>query len=77
MTTEPGGDPVPATKRRIQWTRALRLEWLGQLAASGFWIVSVLVYGISTTGDWLQLLAACSWMAANVAALVGDEPPTS
>jgi len=53
------------------------VEWLGQTVASGCWIGSVWVYGISSTGDWLQLLAACSWMVANLAALVGDEPRES
>lgn len=50
--------------------RALRLEWLGQTVASLCWIASVFVYGISSTGDWLQLAAATSWLAANVAALL-------
>ena len=48
------------------------MEWLGQMAASVFWIVSGLVYGISSAGDWLQLGAASAWFVANVAALVSD-----
>ncbi|MEM8960234.1 MAG: hypothetical protein AAGD38_02035 [Acidobacteriota bacterium] len=54
-------------------SRVLRIEWLGQTAASLFWIVSVLTYGISSTGDWLQLAAASSWMVANIAAAVKGE----
>ena len=51
-------------------TKMLSLEWIGQMAASLFWISSVLVYGISSNGDWLQLFAALSWFVANVAAVV-------
>ena len=36
-------------------------------------IVSVFVYGISSTGDWLQLGAASCWMVANLATLAGAE----
>ncbi len=50
--------------------RALRVEWLGQTLASLFWIVSVFTYGISAIGDWLQLLAASSWLVANIAAIM-------
>ena len=53
--------------------RALRVEWLGQTAASLFWITSVFVYGISSTGDWLQLAAASAWLVANIATLVSAE----
>ena len=59
------------TTRKIQFSEMLRVEWLGQMAASLFWIVSVLSYGISSTGDWLQMLAASSWFVANLAAVVG------
>lgn len=54
--------------------RMLRVEWLGQTVASGCWICSVLVYGLSGTGDWLQLFAASAWLVANVAALGNVEP---
>lgn len=47
----------------------ISIEWLGQTLASIFWIISVFEYGISETGDWLQLAAACSWLVANLAAL--------
>mmetsp|Transcript_8549 Transcript_8549/g.20014 ORF Transcript_8549/g.20014 Transcript_8549/m.20014 type:complete len:99 (-) Transcript_8549:90-386(-) len=43
------------------------LEWSGQTAASLFWTISVFVYGISSTGDILQLCAALSWFVANMA----------
>ena len=50
--------------------RALRIEWLGQTVASVSWIASVFAYGApSQAGDWLQLVAASAWLAANVAAL--------
>ena len=53
--------------------KVLSLRWLGQTAASLFWLGSVLAYGLSATGDWLQLFAASSWLLANVAALVSVE----
>ena len=55
--------------------RALRIEWLGQTMSSLFWIVSVFTYGITATGDWLQLLAASAWFIANIAALVSPSKP--
>ena len=48
--------------------RVLRIEWLGQTVASVCWIGSVLAYGISSSGDWLQLCAASSWLLANIVA---------
>ena len=56
-----------AGQRRL--ARALRIEWLGQTAASVCWISSVLFYGLNSTGDWLQLCAASSWLAANIAVI--------
>ena len=42
-------------------------------AASACWIVSVFVYSDGAlpgnAGDWLQLAAASSWMAANISSL--------
>jgi len=55
-----------AIAKRLE--RLPRAEWLGQTIASLCWIASVLAYGITSTGDWLQLLAASSWLMANVAA---------
>ena len=54
-------------------SRVLRVEWLGQMAASLCWIVSVLSYGIKAGGDWLQLAAACSWLLANVASVASEK----
>ena len=48
----------------------MSIEWLGQTVASGSWIVSVFVYGLSGTGDYLQLVAASSWMLSNIAAVL-------
>ena len=45
-------------------------EWLGQTIASLCWIISMFSYGISTTGDWLQLLAASSWMLSNISSIL-------
>ena len=54
--------------------KMLSVEWLGQAIASACWIVSVFVYSDGalpgSTGDWLQLAAASSWMAANVASVL-------
>ena len=68
--------PMESTRPRIapgavrgRLARAMRIEWLGQTAASIFWICSVFTYGISSGGDWLQLFAASSWLTANIAAL--------
>ncbi len=61
---------VPVRSRLI---RAPRIEWLGQTAASLFWIGSVLTYGISSNGDWLQLLAASAWLVANIATIATAE----
>ena len=51
-------------------SKMMSLEWLGQTVASGAWIVSVFVYGLASTGDYLQLVAASSWMLSTVAALI-------
>ncbi|MEO1236275.1 MAG: hypothetical protein AAFX76_05750 [Planctomycetota bacterium] len=55
-------NPAPAWLSRV-----LRIEWLGQTAASLCWIASVFAYGITSTGDTLQLCAASSWLIANLA----------
>ncbi|MEM7448858.1 MAG: hypothetical protein AAF355_11505 [Myxococcota bacterium] len=46
---------------------------LGQTIASMCWIASVLMYGIDSGGDWLQLIAASAWLVANIAAVVSPE----
>ena len=43
-------------------SKMMSFEWIGQTLASLCWIISVFIYGISSTGDWLQLMAASSWM---------------
>ena len=48
----------------------MSIEWLGQTIASGSWIVSVFVYGLTSTGDYLQLVAASSWMLSNIASVI-------
>ncbi|MEM1181738.1 MAG: hypothetical protein AAGM22_25565 [Acidobacteriota bacterium] len=64
--------PGPILKQsRLQ--RALRVEWLGQTVASLCWIVSMMVYGVSSTGDWLQLAAASAWLVANLAVIASDD----
>ena len=45
-------------------------EWIGQTLASLCWIISVFVYGLTSTGDWLQLMAASSWMLSNIASII-------
>lgn len=67
-----GGGSVTPRESRIG--RALRVEWLGQTAASVCWIASVLTYGIRSGGDWLQLFAASAWLLANIAAIAATEP---
>tara|TARA_B000000475_G_scaffold268957_1_gene262231 strand:- start:78 stop:320 length:243 start_codon:yes stop_codon:yes gene_type:complete len=57
-----------------RFQKILTFEWLGQTFASAFWIVSVFTYGISSTGDWLQLLAASSWMISNIASVMVINP---
>jgi len=53
--------------------RVLQIEWLGQTVASVCWIASMLTYGISSSGDWLQLFAASAWLLANIASLATAE----
>ena len=62
---------LPRRRRRME--RMLRPDWLGQTLASLCWIGSVLTYGISSTGDWLQILAASAWLFANISTVVFDE----
>ena len=58
------------TSKNSRINKMMSLEWLGQTVASGAWIVSVFVYGLASTGDYLQLVAASSWMLSNVAAVI-------
>ena len=49
--------------------KMMSISWIGQTLASLCWIISVFVYGISGTGDWLQLGAASCWMMSNIASI--------
>ena len=64
---------VESRPKQTWLSRALRVEWLGQTAASLFWIASVFTYGLSSVGDGLQLLAATAWLVANIATLASDD----
>ena len=55
---------------QTRFGKMLSFEWIGQMLASLCWIISVFSYGISTNGDWLQLLAASSWMVSNIASII-------
>lgn len=74
MLTTAKEDTSALSEQPSVMKRALRLEWLGQTVASISWGASVFVYGISSPGDWLQLLAASAWLVANLAALAPSEP---
>lgn len=64
---------VKSTPARSRLATARSLKWLGQTAASLCWIGSMLVYGLESGGDWLQLCAASAWLLANIATLVTTE----
>ncbi|MCR9201383.1 MAG: hypothetical protein NXI04_22290 [Planctomycetaceae bacterium] len=68
------GELSPVQGRTSVLSRVLRLEWLGQMAASLCWMASVFCYGLNSAGDWLQLAAAGGWLLANLAsvATAGD-----
>ena len=72
-TTEAARRGVASGVGRSRLARALRVEWLGQTAASVCWITSMLAYGVSSSGDWLQLLAASAWLLANIASIATAE----
>ena len=61
---------IKTDKTQTRVGKMMSLEWLGQTIASGSWIISVFVYGLSSTGDYLQLVAASSWMLSNIAAVI-------
>ncbi|MAU85324.1 MAG: hypothetical protein CMA21_01790 [Euryarchaeota archaeon] len=61
-----GGDSV---QTRI--SKMMRIDWIGQTLASLFWIISVFAYGgPEGLGDWLQLMAASSWLLSNIASIL-------
>ena len=63
-----GFETVPEQTRL---SKMMRMEWIGQTLASLFWIVSVFAYGgPAGLGDWLQLMAASSWMLSNIASIM-------
>ena len=63
-----GFETVPEQNRL---SKMMRMEWIGQTLASLFWIVSVFAYGgPEGLGDWLQLMAASSWMLSNIASIM-------
>ncbi len=72
-TSEAARRRIASDAGRSRLARALRVEWLGQTAASTCWIASMLTYGISSSGDWLQLFAASAWLLANIASIVTAE----
>ncbi|MEL6712477.1 MAG: hypothetical protein AAFP86_01805 [Planctomycetota bacterium] len=76
-TAEENVAQAPPASGRL--AKARSIEWLGQTVASLAWIVSVFVYGLSSAGDALQLLAASAWFVANIAALLsaGSGAPTA
>lgn len=75
MLTQTDDSTIATPEENTLLKRALRIEWLGQTMASIFWIVSVFTYGITATGDWLQLLAASAWFIANIASLLSPSEP--
>jgi len=62
-------DTSVESKQHSWQTKATSIEWLGQTVASICWVCSVFVYGITSSGDWLQLIAGVSWLIANIASL--------
>lgn len=66
----PQQDAMAPAAARSRLARARSLTWLGQTAASLCWISSMLITGVDSTGDWLQLCAASAWLLANIATLV-------
>lgn len=56
-------------KQESRWAKVRSVEWLGQMVASLSWMTSMAFYGLSTIGDFLQLIAAFAWTVANLASL--------
>lgn len=65
---------VETANEQSRLARAMRIEWLGQTTASLLWITGMLVTGLNSTGDYLQIGAASAWLIANIAALLADPP---
>ena len=60
-------DPITIQTRK---EKMLSIEWSGQVLASACWIASVFFYGITSIGDWFQLIAASCWMMSNIASIL-------
>ena len=73
MLTRKDEGAVASGAGRSRRVRVRSITWLGQTAASVCWIGSMLTYGISSSGDWLQLFAASAWLLANIAAIATAE----
>ena len=74
MLTDKENKDFEPNRSQNKWSQVLSLDWLGQMAASVLWAVSVFVYGITSAGDVLQLCAALAWIVANLAALMNPQP---
>ena len=68
MNAEPNTSLSPKSKS-LALDKMKDLDWIFQTIASICWITSVFLYGISSSGDWLQLFAASSWFVANISSL--------
>ena len=73
MLTAEEKNTYQVSSSQSMWKHAIRLDWLGQMIASVLWAASVFAYGISSTGDVLQLCAALAWMIANLASLMSHQ----
>ena len=73
MLTGRDGLAVASGAGRSRLAKVRDIKWLGQTAASVCWIGSLLIYGIESGEDWLQLFAASAWLLANIATLVTAE----
>lgn len=69
MNTEADCSVTPEASP-VWLAKVVRIEWLGQTVASLCWIASVFAYGLSSTGDYLQLSAASAWLLANIAVVM-------
>ena len=76
MLMENNNSQIGTRRQKGILTKALRLDWAAQSTASLCWSASVFTYGISSGGDWLQLMAASSWLVANISALVSEDSET-
>lgn len=54
------------TDPRLPLLREVWIDWIGQMCAALFWLVSVLAHGRYDAHDVLQLLAAAAWVVANL-----------